>query len=91
MSVIIIMLVPPAPVEYDGDLVDARYVAARFSCSVRSVQKGACGTGAIMRVSSNPLRFRRADVHAALKRMHDEAQRVKARRYGSGRLLRRKG
>lgn len=54
-----------------NDLVDAHYVAARFGCSTRSVQRGGCNTGNIPRISRDPLRFRRADVDAELKRLYE--------------------
>jgi hypothetical protein len=53
--------------ERGDDLVDARYVAARFGCSVRGVQSGAFGTKALTRVSKRPLRFRRGDVEKLLR------------------------
>ncbi len=69
------LLAQPAPVleekrkvaERADDLVDARYVAARFGCSVRGVQAGAFGTKALTRVIARPLRFRRADVDKLLR------------------------
>ncbi len=69
------LLAQPAPVleekrkvaERADDLVDARYVAARFGCSMRGVQAGALGTKALTRVSKRPLRFRRSDVEKLLR------------------------
>lgn len=49
------------------ELVDAKYVAQCFGCSVSSVQAGACGTGEIPRFLNRPLKFRRADVEKALR------------------------
>lgn len=74
MIILQFFVMPPPPDERDDDLVDARYVAARFGCSVRSVQAGKCGTAALPRISKDPLRFRRADVDAELRRKIEEAR-----------------
>lgn len=76
---IFILLMPPLPDERENDLVGARYVATRFGCSIRSVERGACNTGNIPRISNYPLRFRRADVDRELERII-EASRPKRNR-----------
>ncbi len=86
------LVFPPPPDERPDDLVDAKYVAARFSCSVSSVQKGKCGTGAIPRVSDDPLRFQRKAVHDALAKLTQPAETPAARgaRKYEKQLLRRR-
>lgn len=84
-----ILVFPEQPDERPDDLVDAKYVAARFGCSVRSVQARKCGTAEIARVTDDPLRFRRGDVDAALRaRLAARQERAPAQK--AIRLLERK-
>lgn len=53
--------------ERADDLVDARYVAELFGCTVKSVREGKSGTRGIRWVTRRPLKARRADVHAMLR------------------------
>ncbi len=67
MILIQFLIMPPLPDERPDDLVSAKYVAARFGCSMRSVQASKCGTHVLTRVSRDPLRFRRGDVDKAVR------------------------
>jgi hypothetical protein len=62
--VIINFFVLHQPDERPDDLVDARYVARRFGCSISSVYAGKCGTGGIKPVSRDLWRAVRAQVEA---------------------------
>lgn len=69
MSFHVIVMLPPPADERPDDFVDAHYVAARFGCSASAVRHRLCGTGDIPRVSDDPLRFRRGDVHEVQRRI----------------------
>jgi hypothetical protein len=85
-----ILIMPPVPDERPNDLVDARYVAARSGCSVSSVRSHKCNTQVLMRVSNNPLRFRRGDVDKAVRELAAKAA-TNTPMQKAIRLLNRKG
>ena len=52
----------PREREDPNDLVDAKFIAKLFKCSVASVREGKAGTRGIRWFSRRPLKARRADV-----------------------------
>lgn len=60
-------------VGHPDELVDTKYVARLFGCSVRSVREGKAGTDAIPWVSRRPLKCRRGDAHAVSNRRAEQS------------------
>lgn len=87
---VFILLIPPVPDERPDDLVGADYVARRAGCTASSVRHRAAGTGEIPRVSDDPLRFRRGDVHDWLEKRINAARAKSEKKPGHISLVRRK-
>lgn len=87
--------VQPAQIEYFENLpldavVGKEYVAWRFGCSLRAVQRGEQGTGSIRRVSNKPLKFIKREVDAAFNRKNKPVKVLAAEFAAAGKPVRKR-